>query len=166
MAIEKSELKPENEIHGEDPEETNLLKDMLESATNYVKSFPWCPPIQSRFMALGIGGVVGVFLFRFSDAIKNTDDKELWVVCGDLPSAYLVTEDLSNGKAALREYCNLMQGWIDVVMARGDLAEVYPVDASPTIENAKALKKRIDFIQMELLNTGNQGTAEAKPDKK
>lgn len=153
MPIKTSELKPEEKIQGEDLDETNSLKAMLEKATDYVREFSWCPPIHSRFMAFGIGGVVGVFLLKFSKTIQNSKDKEVWVVCGDLPSVYMVTEDLPDSKAVLYEYCNLMQDWIDAVLTNGNLEEVYPVEDPPTHGNAKALKKRINFIKTELLKT-------------
>jgi hypothetical protein len=47
-----------------------------------------------------VGGVVSTFLFRI-DAEPNIDEW-LWVVVGDLPSCYLVTDRASDGIKASR----------------------------------------------------------------
>jgi len=43
--VDLERLVPAEDIAGEDAEETRLLKEMLHSATNYLRGFEWCPPI-------------------------------------------------------------------------------------------------------------------------
>src|SRR5256885_471720 len=74
---------------GEDAAETEQLREMLARAEAYLRSFQWCPPIAERYIGFGIGGVIALFLFKMERAINNTDEW-LWVVGGDLPSAYFV----------------------------------------------------------------------------
>jgi len=76
-------------MHGEDEEETKMLKVMLSEAESYIASFHWSQPIKERYLGFGVGNVVALFLFRFDKPIRETDDW-LWVVVGDLPSAYFV----------------------------------------------------------------------------
>lgn len=46
----------------------------------------------------------------------------LWVVAGDLPSAYLVTDaaPTATATAALAIYCSLMQDWVEAVREKVD----------------------------------------------
>jgi hypothetical protein len=88
--VDLNKLTPPERIVGDDAEETGLLQQMLQKATDYLKSFRWCPPIEQIYLGCGVGGVVAVFLFHFRERIQGTDEW-LWVVVGDLPSAYLPT---------------------------------------------------------------------------
>lgn len=71
--------------------DTALLREMATSARRYITSFNWCPPISACCLAFGVGGIAAIFFFEFTSRILNSDDR-LWVVIGDLPSAYLVVE--------------------------------------------------------------------------
>jgi hypothetical protein len=52
------------QMAGEDDEETAQLRTMLQEARDYIKGFRWCLGIQEEFFGLGVGGVIGVFLFK------------------------------------------------------------------------------------------------------
>jgi hypothetical protein len=47
------------------------LREMLDEAVRYVTSFGWCRLIVDSYFGLGVGGVVGVFLFRIESAGKR-----------------------------------------------------------------------------------------------
>ena len=149
--VDLTELTPEDQIRDDDEVETIALRKLLDEAVGYVSKFRWCPPIHSKYMGFGIGGVIGVFLIKFTDPIQNSHDTELWVITGDLPSAYLVTEKAPDTDTALRIYCALMRDWIKAVESASSLDKVYPVLAAPTQENATLLRKRIDFIETEFI---------------
>jgi hypothetical protein len=138
------------DIVGDDDADTALLLQMAEAARNYITSFDWCPPINAIHLASGVGGLVAVFLFEFSRKIQQTDD-HLWVVVGDLPTAYLVVEPEDSPSQALERYCDLMEEWIAAVRDTGKLSEVFPVTAESTPENANALEKRIAFLLAEII---------------
>src|ERR1700742_2304023 len=99
------------DIVGDDSEDTALLRGMAKSARAYITSFAWCPEIKQAYLAAGVGGLVAVFLFEFDRHIKDTDN-ELWVIVGDLPSAYLVVEPGEGPQDALEKYCEMMEDWI------------------------------------------------------
>src|SRR5688572_15136850 len=99
-----------SQIRGEDAEDTALLSAMAREARTYITSFDWCPPILQSYLAYGVGGVAAIFLFQFAEKIGGTD-QELWVVVGDLPSAYLVVIPEDSPKSALGRYCELMDEW-------------------------------------------------------
>jgi hypothetical protein len=140
-------------IVGEDDEDTTRLKEMAVIAQEYVTSFRWCPPIKQVYFTDGVGGIVAVFLVELTRKIQcgADDDDRLWVVVGDLPSAYLVVEPSDNPGEALERYCAMMEGWITAVRTGSDLRKVYPVEAPPTKENAAQLKSRLGFVKREVL---------------
>jgi hypothetical protein len=143
-------LTPIAEIKGEDEEDTRLLKEMATDARNYVTSFHWCLPIRAMYLADGIGGIVALFLFEFDGKIGGTDDK-LWVVVGDLPSAYMIVEPDDCAQEALERYCLLMDDWIAAVRNGDDFEKVYPVSAPRTAEYADMLQSRLDILREDAI---------------
>jgi hypothetical protein len=148
--MDLAKLTPAERIAGEDAEETRLLREMLGSAKRYIASFRWCPSIERVYYGGGVGGVVAVFLFHF-DARIGGRDEWLWVIDGDLPAAYLVTDQAGNPAAVLDGYCQLMDEWAKAVIAGQPLNDVFPVKTEPTLENANGLLKRLNFIKTRLL---------------
>lgn len=142
-------LVPTGQMTGEDEEETVQLRTMLADAKEYLMGFEWCHAITREFFGLGVGGVVGVFLFEI-EAQPNVDNA-LWVIVGDLPSAYLVTDDADTPCSALRIYCDLMEEWILAIRSKKKLSEAFPVAAPPTSENANLLEKKVAFLRSEIL---------------
>lgn len=143
-------LMPVDAIKGEDEKDTSLLNEMATHARNYITSFKWCLPITAMYLADGIGGVVAVFLVEFEGKIGGTDDR-LWVVAGDLPSAYMIVEPDDCAREALETYCILMDDWVAAVRGDGDFGGVYPVEAARTEEHADMLASRLDFIRKEII---------------
>jgi hypothetical protein len=97
-----------------------------------------------------VGGVVAIFLIELAARV-NATDKELWVVVGDLPSAYMAVDEDETALEALEKYCDLMDQWIAAVRSDNDLDDVFPVEAEPTQENADALQSRIGFLRNEII---------------
>jgi hypothetical protein len=144
---------PLTQMAGEDEEETALFKEASEEAIAYLKSLSWCNNILKTYFCFGVGGIVELFLFqveRLANDGKSVNEW-LWVIVGDLPSAYLVTDDAQSPRDALQAYCDVMQEWVDSVRSNGDLSQVYPVNAEPTEENASMLSRRVEFLRDEVL---------------
>lgn len=146
---------PQNEIAGDDAEDTALLKKMARDARAYIQSFEWCPPISRVSLGYGVGGVLALFHFEFARAIEDTD-RELWVVVGDIPSAYFIYEGNEDKAVALECYCALMEEWAVAVRDGESADECFPVDFEPTVENAEELLSRIAFIRNELRPEANR----------
>ena len=149
--MDTSDLIPETDIQGGDQDETRELKFMLMEAKHYIESFTWTPKISQVYMGIGLGGVLGVFLFTFDNAIENTEDESLWVIVGDMPSAYLVTEEAPEPVQALEIYCELMNDWAEAVKNNLSLDEVFPVQAPATKEYAEMLLSRVAFIRKRII---------------
>jgi hypothetical protein len=140
-----------DEITGADFEDTQGLRELAGQASNYIRSFRWCPPIEQLLLAFGVGGALALFLVRFERPIGGVEDRELWIVVGDLPPAYFVTDGAVTRADALETYCELMEDWADRVLTKGDISESFPVAADPTIEHAEMLKGRLEFIREKLI---------------
>ena len=102
------------------------------------------------YLGYGAGGVMAVFLAHFEKKIAETD-KALWIVVGDLPSAYMVAESDDSPREAIDRYCQMMDGWINEVLSFGNFAEVFPIKADRTAANAELLRRRLNFIRDEIL---------------
>jgi hypothetical protein len=138
------------DMTGDSRDDALLLDEMAVNARAYITPFSWCPPIAEEYLGDGVGGIVAIFLFVFSRKIKSSDT-QLWVVVGDVPSAYLVVESGDSPIDALNTYCGLMDDWIANVRANGDGSEVFPVTAARTKSNADSLETRLKFIREELI---------------
>jgi hypothetical protein len=91
-----------------------------------------------------------VFLFEIAPGRKNVDNW-LWVVVGDLPSAYLVLDGSPTPIKALNSYVELMQEWVDAVSQGRSTNNLIAVDAPETAENANLLKRRLKFLKQQFL---------------
>jgi hypothetical protein len=137
----------ENEL-----EEAPLLEALAAEARSFVGSRLWAPPINDLLLAYGLGGIVGLFLVRFSRPLSGElqGETEMWVVVGDLPSVCFETESAPTPSLALKLYCAICQDWAEAVQKGRDLLHSYPIRAAPTHENAELLLRRVAFIRDEL----------------
>lgn len=142
-------LTPFSEATGDDPEDTSLLRAMGAAAVRYAESMSWCARVVEARLGFGVGGLVGVFLVKIVP--RGGADEWVWVVTGDLPSAYLVLDRAPNAMSALSVYCEVMDRWIESVRSGEAGNDVFPVEVPPTHANAAALATRIEFIRNELL---------------
>jgi hypothetical protein len=106
--IEFDKVTLSTEIFGEDEEETIELNVLHKDAENYLYSFSWCIKIVKSYMGFGYPGIVAVSLFNIIPSSKDVDDW-IWVINGDLPSAYITTEGNPNPAYALAGYINEMR---------------------------------------------------------
>ncbi len=148
MNADMTYLVPIDQMKGEDEAETARLLASLAEARKYLAGFTWCRAIRSEFFGYGVGGIVSVFLVEIDSGPDV--DRFLWVVVGDLPSAYLVTDAAPTPSAALKVYCDLMDDWIEAVR-KGDVSQAFPVAAEPTRENADLLTKRVKLLREKVI---------------
>ena len=141
---------PLEKLFGEDPEDTQLLKSMAVDAETFLKSFEWCKAIEEKYFGAGIGGVVAIFLFGIVPT-RSQVDEWLWVVVGDLPSAYLVTDDCKVPSEALQGYITEMRKWVRLAKDGRTSPNVIPVNVPATPEWAKELNSRLNFLEKDIL---------------
>lgn len=141
---------PVAQMIGEDEEETARLCEMEARARAFLTRFSWCEAIDALYFGEGIGGVVAVFLAR----IKSTQpeiDEHLWIIVGDLPSAYLVTDDSQNPKSALESYVYEMRKWVELAKEGKSSPDVIPVNVPATREWADSLEGRLNLLEEKII---------------
>lgn len=151
-SVQQSKVVPVVQMRGDSDADTALLKSDLDKAERYIVNQKWCGGVKERYFGAGVGGIIAVFLFRIVP--RGDADEWLWVIGGDVPCAYLVTDDVSSPREAVEVYCEMMSDWVDAVRSRsGDLDDVFPVDAPATDANAAALASRIAMIKESVLGS-------------
>ena len=148
--VDTSQLVPATSIIGDDEKDTTLLREMAAQAKTFLCSQRWCDGIEDQYFGGGVGGVVAVFLCLISSLSEDIDNC-LWVIVGDLPPAYIVTEDNPNPASALEAYIGEMMDWVTAIEKGESIEELIPVNAPPTIEYAKQLRSRLEFLLIEIL---------------
>lgn len=141
---------PISEMKGEDNPETLMLRDMESRARKFINDFEWCRGIREFYFGAGIGGVVAVFLAHIQPS-KPSVDEFLWIVVGDIPSAYLVVDDSPSPKQAIESYVWEMRKWVELARQGSSSEDVIPVNVPATPEWAEALAGRLDFIETKII---------------
>jgi hypothetical protein len=124
---------------------------LANKATKYITAFRWCGKVKENFLAFDIGYPLGVFLFHIEPRFLGIDEV-FWVVVGDGPPAHMVCDDAPDWTGALKCYVYEMQRWVDAVRSGSSLADIIPVNVSPTLEHADMLAGRLQFIQDHLID--------------
>ncbi len=137
-------------MKGENEEDTLLLQQMSRDAEAYLRSFSWCGNVKTTFFGGGVGGVFAVFLFNIQP-MRPDIDPWIWVVVGDIPSAYLPMEDAKTPVEVFKTYLWGMNKWVEY--ARSGQTEpvgedVPPVNVPATPEWAENLEKRLNSLRL------------------
>jgi hypothetical protein len=150
-SIDFSKVVPTSTMRGDDDEDSGLLHEMLLEAMRYLNKQKWCAKIDESYFGIGIGGVVAVFLFRITPSRNGIDDF-IWVVVGDLPPLYITVDNAPNPACALDGYLGAMGEWAEAAISGKSISALPPVYAEPTPENGRKLKKRLEFVDKEVLS--------------
>ena len=126
------------------------LEALAADAWAFVDRYRWDPPIEDLVLAFGLGPILGLYLLRFAPG-GPPEDRERWVVVGDLPPMHFETDEAPTPSLALRLYCAIAQDWADCVLAGADLSDSYPIETAPTAEHAQMLLSRVAFIRETLV---------------
>lgn len=139
-------------------ERTTELSDMIDEANRFLLSQRWCEQVHETFLYRFWPGILAIFLIELQPVNDSNADKTVWVVVGDVPPAYLDTENCKNGKEALKGYINEMEYWIHQVESGLSVSDAIPVlrrgslvPIEVTNDYCKMLKSRIEYINDSLL---------------
>lgn len=126
------------------------FKIYYRNALDYLKGYDWVSSVGDEYVGYIEPGIIGVFLFRvFSE---NPDvDPWIWVIVGDLPSAYIPCYNIPDPWSAVDAYIYEMDRWADAVLSSSSLDGLFPVAAEPSEELARMLKTRTAFIVDRIL---------------
>jgi hypothetical protein len=150
---------PLAQMAGGDEEDIRQLKIMATGAENYLRCFPWCKDIREIYFGDGYGGIVAVFLFRIEAARAGVDEC-LWVVFGDVPPAYLVTDVCKTPAQALEGYIEEISKWTELARQGKSSKEVIPVYVPATVENAADVERRLKLLREVILPAFREGRSE------
>jgi len=131
-------------------EEAGSLYAFYQEAKCFIENKRWCKEIEDGFVGLFIEGILAVFKFILVPIAKNID-KELWVIVGDIPPAYLVVDNAPDAISALKVYVEEMNLWVEAVFKNKEIEDLIPVNIETTNENAMNLKNRLDFIMNRII---------------
>ena len=141
---------PIDQILGDDAEDTRLLREMASKAHRYISNFAWCRSVREVYFGDGYGGIVAVFFFHIEPSRPEVDEW-LWVVVGDLPSAYLVTDNCKTPSQSLERYIDVMSEWVELAKEGRSSEDVIPVNAPATPESAKMLEGRLTVLREKIV---------------
>jgi hypothetical protein len=132
-------------------EDVAEMNSMYQEAREFLEFYDWCSEIKESFIGMLYPGIVAVFLFKIVPSRQDVDEW-IWVIVGDLPPAYLTTDECPNPATALDGYVGAMLAWVDAAQKGKSVAELIPVNVLATKENAKMLKTRLDFLDERILS--------------
>jgi hypothetical protein len=141
---------PINQMIGGDDKDTQFLQTMFSGAENYLRCFSWCKAIREAYYGDGYGGIVAVFLFRIEPSGVGVDEW-LWVVFGDVPPGYLVTDSCKTPSQALEAYMGEIAKWVELAKQGRSSKEVIPVYVEATPENAADVERRMKFLRQVIV---------------
>lgn len=135
---------------GDDQQDTMLLRQMSKEADAYLRAFSWCGDVLSSFFGGGVGGVFAVFLFKIRPT-RSEVGPWIWIVVGDIPSAYLPIEDAKSPSEVFKTYLRGMSKWVEFARnGQSGTADdgVPPVNVPATPEWAKELEHRLHSLRL------------------
>ena len=130
-------------------DEDREIIEQSKKATNYLLSHPWCVGIKNGWLGISWDYMVCVFLYEI-DSDNPEVDQFIWMIVGDLPSAYIDIESASNSEEALRCYVDIMGEWVNAIENGASTEACYPLEVPATSEYAQMLKGRLELIEEEL----------------
>ncbi len=91
-----------------------------------------------------------VFFFEIIPASMDADDR-VWIIVGDLPSAYIDIESAANATEAIQAYTEIMDDWVQCVKKGLSTEDCYPVNVPPENKYAEMLATRLQLIRDYIL---------------
>ena len=125
-------------------------RDFVNDLQSYLAGFRWANPTGRVWVGHCSPGVIGTFLVELKPSEADVD-RFIWVIVGDLPSAYLSSVYAKTPREALSGYISEMSAWVSAVEKNEPTDDLIPVNAPPTIQNASSLKTRLEFLKREVL---------------
>jgi hypothetical protein len=123
---------------------------LVREAERFLTRHRWCGRVSQVTPIFAITGVLGIFRCSLVPSDPSAD-AVVWVIVGDLPSAYIAYEPEDSWQDALRGYVEEMEEWVEGVRTGASLDDVIPVNAPATPEYADMLASRLGFIRAHLL---------------
>lgn len=148
--IDFTDLIKISEMKNYDIEDLDDQLKLAKEAKAFLLEHIWCKHIKEGWYDRGWADKLAVFLFQIIPDSENADEF-VWIIVGDLPSAYIDILSASNGACAIEAYTNIMEDWYDNVLQGKSVENCYPIGVPPTKEYGQMLQSRVEFIRDEIL---------------
>ena len=148
--LQMGKVVPVESLRGTSRGDVEELLYFYDEASEFLRGFSWCGRIEEGFAGICVPGLVGVFLFRFEPSGKDVDPW-VWVISGDLPPAYITTENAPNPACALDGFIGAMRSWVRAVREGRPVSGEIPVTAPATRPYADLLEARLTLLDQEVL---------------
>lgn len=149
MEVDTNKMLPLDKIKVDKLDKKSIY-NFAQEAKEFLLSHKWCKRIINGYLGLNLEGILGVFYFEI-EPIKDNIDSKLWVLTGDIPPAYLVTDKTPNPPCAIATYIEEMKLWVDAVKNNKPTEDIIPVNVPPTLKYADMLDKRLKFLKENVL---------------
>lgn len=155
MKIETHNMLPVEAIEEQKGDGPEGFDSFLRRVEAFMIENQFCQKIRKGWLAFGVPGILGIFYLELIPAQTFIKD-ELWVIVGDIPPAFIYTDECPNAFAALQKYLNELALWIDAVRKDESVEGLLPVDAPPIPKFADMLAQRVTFIGNEIMRDYQQ----------
>lgn len=138
------------EIHGDDEQDTVLLRKMWEHAREYISSFSWCEAVLDSYFGGGVGGIFAVYFFHIRPS-RSDIDPWIWVAVGEVPAAYLPVTDCESPAEVFATYLRGMNKWVELArLGQAGTSDqgIPPVNVPATPEWAEKLSQRLQLLTL------------------
>lgn len=135
-----------DDIYGDDTEMKKIVEQEILSAKSFVDRQSWCKSVRNIYVGKGVPGKFMSFFIEIEPASEEIP-KEHWIICGDIPTGYICTDDNENAYWAIASYILVMDDWVDAVRRGRPIDDCYPVDVPSTREWADRLAGRLEFMR-------------------
>ena len=124
--------------------------EYLKDAITFLNQHTWHEGFTNVYAGLVVEGIIGIYLFEIIHSRDDVDDF-IWVITGDIPSAYITCEDAPNPACALDGYIGAMREWVKAVNSNQGIEDLIPVNVPPTKTWAEKLENRLNFLDKKIL---------------
>lgn len=134
-----------HDFRADDVATKGIVEMEARKAQSFIESQKWCKKANKLLVGKGLPGKFMSFFIEIEPS-ENGVPREHWVVCGDVPSAYICAEDNRNAYWAIANYILVMDDWVEAVRGGGNMADCFPIDVPATREWADRLAGRLEFM--------------------
>ena len=139
-----------NDIKVSDIEFADEVYNLALEAKEFLTNQKWCKKVKRVLFDRGWGYLLCIFYCEIEPKGEGVDNA-VWIIVGDIPSAYIDVESAKDGEEALKCYVDIMEDWVNTIKKGKSVDDCYPVKVLPTPENATMLETRLRLIKEEML---------------
>jgi hypothetical protein len=119
-------------------------------AAAFLASHSWWPGLERMYFAVGLPPLACCFLVHLRSPVGDEADEWLWVVSGDVPAAWFVSDRVREPIDALRVYVELAASWLRAAPRDVRAGQVFPFRSARTAAARSQLAANLATIERAL----------------